>query len=74
MSENRWHHLAFIGDGTSFKVHVDGISIGSETVFTIQAGAESLRINGGGSPIEGYMDEFRISKDIARWTSDFTVY
>ena len=73
-----WYHLAWVRNGTSLKLYVDGIEAATAT---IAAGATLDLGNGGqpfigqgvdGSPLNGVMDEIRISKGIARWTSNFT--
>ena len=75
--DNVWHHIAVVRNGTTWKLYVDGIVEDTETSgITIGASARDLYIgtdaNYGGRDYTGYIDELRISKGIARWTSDFT--
>jgi hypothetical protein len=77
---SQWQHWALVRDSDEWKVFVDGTLVGSQT-FTgasyYDAGA-ATEIGGSsdGNPaqyyFDGYIDEFRISKGIARWTTDFT--
>ena len=57
----------------------DGINIGQETNSTTLSNFTSPLTVGvqdttgtGSSPVNGYMDEVRISKGVARWTEPFT--
>lgn len=75
-----WFHLAYIRNGSNAYIFINGVSQ-TLTTFTSfstnnvgnivgplymgQTGASTLYFN-------GYMDEIRISKGIARWTSNFT--
>jgi hypothetical protein len=78
-SDNEWHHIAIVRKENNIKTFIDGfekskidfkdnffdggkVYIG---VYIIQADYEAY-----GEHI-GYIDEFRISKGIARWFSDF---
>jgi len=73
---NSWHHVALVRFGTSLKLYYDGTLIGTLTLpggFSFSHSNIKLADNGDGVPkFNGYMDEFRVSKGIARWTSDFT--
>lgn len=73
----RWIHLAIVRNGNVFTMYKDGIavksgtnsgSIGSQTIdLTIGLGHVSPWAG-----FNGYMDELRISKGVARWTANFT--
>ena len=71
-----WMHLAVVRNGDVFTMYQNGIAIKSGT-FTGAIGAQTRDLSigsGHASPgsFNGYMDELRISKGIARWTADFT--
>jgi hypothetical protein len=75
---NAWNHIAVVRNGSSFKMYLNGTQVGS--TFTSSSSftdkAEVFNIGGYYSvantdPIVGYMDSFRISKGIARWTANF---
>lgn len=79
VSTGTWYHLAFIRNSIDALVFIDGNSqaLTSGTAFgTNDVGnmASVLTIGqvGAGSFVDGFMDEIRISKNIARWTSNFT--
>jgi len=73
-----WYHIAFVRNGTTAKIFIDGVSqtLTETTAFgTNDVGnvAAILTIGQGqGNYVNGWMDEFRISKGIARWTANFT--
>ena len=76
-----WYHIAVVRYGTSIKIYVDGTSVANSTIGTasIYSNSNTLYIGaiynsalGTFSYFNGYVDELRISKGIARWTSNFT--
>jgi len=78
-SADTWYHLAFVQDGPTDTLYffVDGIGTGS--TYNHYQGmpnvASTLNIGADGELwkyLNGYIDELRISKGIARWTSNFT--
>ena len=77
---NTWYHIAIVRNGNAFTCYVDGISIGTSTTSATYAnlvnpltiGAYSNPVGTTGEFLNGWMDEFRWSKGIARWTSNFT--
>jgi hypothetical protein len=71
-----WHHVAVVRYSSQLAIYIDGnliqtsaynVTINTSAPFEI--GRTSI---GGGFYFNGYIDEFRISKGIARWTEDFT--
>jgi len=85
---NRWYHIAVIRVEDQLKWFVDGMIMHEEAAqpYANNADAQWANYDGplsiGANPwdssfdrlMTGYIDEFRISKGIARWTSNFTVY
>ena len=82
-STGTWYHVAYVRDGDDFKVYVDGLDrtrtdIGdvsySGSVGDYSASLEIGRINDAtySKELDGYIDELRITKGQARWTSSFT--
>ena len=70
-----WYHVALAKIGTSIKLFVDGVNIGSVTTSLESSLASVLNFGrrGNGSQFfGGHIDEVRISKGIARWTANFT--
>ena len=73
---NKWYHVAVVKASGVTTIYVNGVSVasGSGTYFNFQAGIP-LNIMGqdaGNYRCYGWMDELRVSKGIARWTSNFT--
>lgn len=77
---NSWHHFAVARNSDILYMFVDGI-----IVSTLNIGTYSVPIPGnytfyvgsnggytGGWFWDGHVDEFRVSKGIARWTTNFT--
>jgi hypothetical protein len=72
-----WHHYAAVRTGDVLKLFIDGVQEGGDVAFTgsvpnspdvLTVGA---RATAGGSIWNGWIDEFRLSVGIARWTSNF---
>ena len=74
---NQWYHIALCYDGTTTRIFVNGVVKGTYTgtqMFTTDA---PFYIGAGGSSLTtdyfyGYIDDFRITKGYARYTSAFT--
>ena len=75
-ADNTWHHLAMVRYGNTLTQYIDGIADGTKDItgMSVQDSAYPLYICSlsGLSPINGWIDEFRVSKGIARWTANFT--
>jgi hypothetical protein len=78
LTAGSWNHVAFVRYGTSFKLYVNGtgtsLATSSSSVASVtnafSIGAEE---NGTTNPIPaGKIDEFRITKGVARYTANFT--
>ena len=72
-----WHHLAFVRHGLDALIFFDGGLLSTTNPFSgVPSGIQNLGvpiiINDGWHTYE-FMDEFRISKGIARWTAPFSV-
>jgi len=76
LSTDTWYHFAVVRNGNNFKFFIDGIQFGS-TLTSSSAfinRSDELRVGafGGFYYMNGWIDEFRFSNGIARWTSNFT--
>lgn len=81
-STSSWFHLAIVRSGSTVTIYVNGTSAATDASFaTILASTNTLEIgalrhtSAGGNPtfgFDGWIDEFRLSKGIARWTGNFT--
>lgn len=79
LSAATWYHVAIVRNGSNWILFRDGISrttatfAGAVTDYTdvLTLGTE----DGSGLtwPLDGWLDEVRISKGVARWTSNFTL-
>lgn len=76
------YHLALVRQGTNIFFFIMGVRqtltitnpVGSNSLPDPTAALDIGRYNdsGGSGSFSGWIDEFRVSKGIARWTSDFT--
>lgn len=78
-TNGQWYHLAFVRDSTVGKIFVNGAlqSMTEVTAFAANDVGNVGAILDVGQQnntyfLEGYLDELRISKGVARWTADFT--
>lgn len=79
-STGQWYHIAVDrSDSNVLRIYVDGVMLTSTSWATTQGNiAQALRIGAvasGSSPLNGWMDEIRVTKGVARYASDsgFTV-
>jgi hypothetical protein len=76
---NSWYHIAAVKNGTSYKIYIDGVESASGTQATaledlswpMYIGQRSVS-GGANYYYQGYIDEARITKGTALWTSNFT--
>ena len=77
LTENTWAHVALCRSGTSIRAFVNGVQVGS--TYTSSANFSDGRCFIGRNAVaatdyfDGYIDEHRITKNIARYTSNFSV-
>lgn len=78
LSTGSWKHVAVVRSSGSAYLFINGTQIGSLKSISDSNSANATNLQIGRQPdwaggyINGYIDEFRISKGIARWTSNFT--
>lgn len=76
IADSGWHHVALVGSGTTKTLYCDGVSAASLSVETVNNSTDKLAIGRFGEYaydyFNGWIDEFRFSKGIARYTSNFT--
>jgi hypothetical protein len=75
---NTWYHVAITKSGNSLRCFVNGTQVGS-TITNTGGGANStspftIGVNNDGPQqyLNGYIDDFRITKGYARYTANFT--
>jgi len=74
--ENEWNHIAVVQHNGLLSIYLNGVLAAANTGFVTANTATPLTIGaseGSESGFYGYIEEVRISKGIARWTSDFNV-
>lgn len=70
-----WQHLAVTRSGTSWKMFIDGTQLGSTYTNSTDFTQDQLKIGyyyNTSYAINARIDEFRVTKGIARYTSNFT--
>jgi hypothetical protein len=76
-----WHHIAGVRNGTgagNLKLYIDGTNVGSANLGSNSLNDSSYKLAVGrigefaGAYFNGWIDEYRVSKGIARWTANFT--
>lgn len=74
-----WHHVACVRLGASLTVYLDGVggtpyNVGTASFFDSNYSLLIGALNSGGVTqfFNGYIDELRISKGVARYTANFT--
>jgi len=74
--QNQWGHVAFVRCGNNFYLFIDGNIVSQATsAGTIFNSSRPLTIGTFANLtnyMTGHLDELRISKGVARWTSNFT--
>ncbi|MCI5167463.1 MAG: hypothetical protein D3903_15550 [Candidatus Electrothrix sp. GM3_4] len=79
INDGKWHHIAVVRHNSTLKTYYDGevtnsINMSGDAVVNDSPspffiGKYSMDFNG--AYWDGYLEEFRISKGIARWTNEF---
>jgi len=73
-----WHHIAMVRYGNTMTLYIDGTADGTVDVTGATANNSAYKPTIGrlgelaGQNYNGWIDEFRFSKGIARWTANFT--
>jgi hypothetical protein len=72
-----WYHVAFARAGTTLRIFVNGTQLGSSFTNSIGYNAGNLYIGysrppASDRPLNGYIDDLRITKGVARYTANFT--
>lgn len=74
LTTGQWYHIALAREGSTLRLFVDG-SLEDSVSNTTNYSDTYLRVGkdvNSGYDFSGYMDDFRITKGVARYTSDFT--
>ncbi len=75
---NSWHHVAVCRKGTTAYMFIDGQLVGTDTTSSSAVGSSTWVLSVGCQyytdsqrPWRGYIDEVRITKDVARYVTNF---
>ena len=76
ISLNTWQHLALVKNGTTLTLYKNGVA-GSSTTHSTAVGTSGNTVvmagaADGGQAVDGYIDDFRITNGVARYTANFT--
>ena len=76
ISAGRWYHIAFVHASGANSVYVNGEVIAGPSTDTADVTGANASVNANSGYVkgnfEGYVEEYRISVGIARWTGAFT--
>ena len=78
ITTNTWYHAAAVSTGSLVTLYLNGVSVATSSTVTITKPSSSTlmnigtTINSNANPFPGYMDNIRITKGIAQYTSNFT--
>lgn len=82
MTTGVWYHVAYVRNGSAFYIFKDGTSLALTTGTAIGTNnypdiSDTIDLgraffNGQFNSLNGWIDEFRLSKGVARWTANFT--
>ncbi len=74
-----WYHIALVRSGNNYYIFQDGTQVGTTTIDSMAWNNYdtffAIGSYGSGDPFDfmnGWIDEFRVSRGIARWISNFT--
>lgn len=71
---NTWHHIAIARQGTTLRMFINGVLVASAT-YSTNLTSTNMRVGSattGATNMQGYIDEVRITKGVARYTANFT--
>ena len=75
---DQWQHFAIVREGSTMTLYIDGTARGTASNSTDFDRSRPIRIGNhhgsgsGGYGFQGYIDDFRVTKGLARYTSNFT--
>ena len=78
LSVSTWYHIAVVRSGTGTnqtKIYINGTNDGTGTSATNFSQTNSMYVGAdrtGGSAFNGYIEDLRVTKGIARYTANFT--
>ena len=82
LNDDAWHHIAIVSDGTDYDIYLDGSRLTTDAGDSRQINSDDTFIIGAeldsgpstGNYFSGYIDDFRITNGVARYTgASFTL-
>jgi len=76
LTNNMWYHIAVIRYNGAIKLYVNGVAQTTVYYTPLEITTTNMSIGANlslGESFYGLIDEFRVSKDIARWKDNFSV-
>jgi len=73
--DNAWAHVAVVRSGANITLYQNGVNVGSGATSVNYVNTANINIGayiGTASFWQGYIDDLRITKGVARYTSNFT--
>ena len=77
-TNDQWQHFAVVREGSTMTLYIDGTARGTGSNSTDFDRSRPFRLgnfhgsSSGGYQFPGYIDDFRVTKGLARYTSNFT--
>lgn len=73
ITENTWTHIALVRNSGTATLYVNGSSVLSTASTPNTTNAQDIGVGGQQNDnLNGYVDDFRVTKGVARYTSNFT--
>lgn len=77
MSTGTWYHVALVNIGNTSTFYLNGVGYGSQNMYITNDSQSYLTIgcigwNNPGYLFNGYIDDLRVTKGVARYTASFT--
>ena len=74
ITQNTWHHVALVRSSGTWTQYVDGVSVATSTIYGTYNFAETTdwTIGSFNYPFTGYVQDFRMTNGLARYTANFT--
>jgi len=73
---NTWNHIAMVRSGSTINIYVNGVSgvsITNSTNFSTSSCVIGRYADSATSFLNGYLDDLRVTKGVARYTANFTL-
>jgi hypothetical protein len=79
LAPGSWYHIAIVRNGSNLSIYRNGVAVYNSSSFAFSANSTATTVYVGSyfnqdpSWFNGYVDDLRITKGVARYTSNFTV-